>query len=110
MSMGFLQQPPRPFLSRFPSSSLSFLFSHSLLLLAAVQTVNSSVVPSNRSADYTHWFDLGGHQVDLPRDSSIAPLTRSLVSLDAGQLRVSLLAMRVGISLRLGPAYGGAAN
>jgi hypothetical protein len=52
--------------------------------------VGSTVLPSNNTgALLQQRFQLGSTQVDLPRDSSIAPLTQSLVSLGNRQLRVS---------------------
>ncbi|KAL4807255.1 hypothetical protein BDV18DRAFT_137218 [Aspergillus unguis] len=89
MSMGF-DSCSRLFLSHLPSSSLSFFFYFSLLvvsLLSTVPTVDSTVLPSNSSAGHTQHFHLEGTQVDLPRDLRIAPLTRSLSSLDSSQLR-----------------------
>ncbi|KAL4943195.1 hypothetical protein BDV06DRAFT_234907 [Aspergillus oleicola] len=82
-----------PFLTLLPSSSLSpslFYLPTLLSLLSLFATaVDSSVLPSNYTADLTHGsrFTLGGTQVGLRRNLSIAPLTRSLVSLDNSRLR-----------------------
>ncbi|KAL2834247.1 hypothetical protein BDW59DRAFT_137581 [Aspergillus cavernicola] len=94
MFMGLLQYP---FLSLHPSSSsffsfFSFLtFSPLLSLLFTVQPVDSSVLPSNNTADLSSSknvrFHLEGTQVDLPRTFDLAPLTRSLVSLTSRQIR-----------------------
>ncbi|KAL4947187.1 hypothetical protein BDW69DRAFT_178910 [Aspergillus filifer] len=89
MGLGF------PFLTLLPSSFLSSsLFSicfFPLLFLLSLfaSVVHSSVLPSNSTEDLTHGsrFTLGGTQVDLGRTLSLAPLTRSLVSLDDTQLR-----------------------
>ncbi|KAL3470164.1 hypothetical protein BJX99DRAFT_56453 [Aspergillus californicus] len=79
-----------PFLSRRPSSSpFSFLTLLSLLSLSTAQTVDLTVLPSNNSADLSDGvrFYLEGSQVDLPRNFTLAPLTRSLqVSFTSRQL------------------------
>ncbi|BCS18310.1 RING-H2 finger protein [Aspergillus puulaauensis] len=78
-----------PSSSYFSSSPLLSSFTLSLLfLLSTVQTVGSTVLPlNNTGALLQQRFQLGSTQVDLPRDSSIAPLTQSLVSLGNRQLR-----------------------
>ncbi|KAL2872515.1 uncharacterized protein BJX67DRAFT_10406 [Aspergillus lucknowensis] len=85
--------PSLPFLSHHPSSSffLSFLTFFVFPLFSTVQAVNSTVRPSNISAELS-WSDnarfrLHGTQVDLPRQFNLAPLTRSLVRLSGRQVR-----------------------
>ncbi|KAI9375340.1 hypothetical protein BJX61DRAFT_539898 [Aspergillus egyptiacus] len=76
------------FLSR-PSSSSFFLLP--FLFLSLFLPVNSTVLPSNNTADLPSpahvRFHLEGTQVDLPRSLDLAPLTRSLLELNDRQYR-----------------------
>ncbi|KKK15184.1 hypothetical protein ARAM_007612 [Aspergillus rambellii] len=87
--MGLLQVPflfhlpPTLFFSSFPSFLLFVLFS-------TFYAVDSTVLPSNNSADLS-WsgqlkFHLVSTQVDLSGPISLAPLTWALVSLNRSQL------------------------
>jgi hypothetical protein len=87
-----------PFLSRRPSSSfslLSFLPLFFLFLLSTVRPVDSTVLPSNNSAELSvsdnKRFQLDGNQVNLDQQIDLAPLTQSLLNLSRRQVRVSIV-------------------
>ncbi|KAL3490529.1 hypothetical protein BJX62DRAFT_137696 [Aspergillus germanicus] len=83
-----------PFLSRHPSSSFSlfsFLPLFLLFLLSTVRPVDSTVLPSNNSAELSvsdnKRFHLDGNQVNLDQQIDLAPLTQSLLNLSRRQVR-----------------------
>ncbi|KAL3447334.1 hypothetical protein BJX65DRAFT_94726 [Aspergillus insuetus] len=83
-----------PFLSRRPSSSFSlfsFLPLFLLFLLSTVRPVDSTVLPSNNSAELSvsdnKRFHLDGNQVNLDQQIDLAPLTQSLLNLSRRQVR-----------------------
>ncbi|KAL3467084.1 hypothetical protein BJX64DRAFT_190320 [Aspergillus heterothallicus] len=84
-----------PFLSRHPSSCsfplFSFLPLFLLSFLSTVRPVDSTVLPSNHSAELSvsddKRFHLDGTQLNLAHHLDLAPLTRSLLNLSRQEVR-----------------------